>query len=107
MIVIDENDSVVELAQFLSGTSAWMSPARQVRSLPDRRDADAASAEQNCRGQGTLEDIRTIRKVCQGDAEGIAVRPGPDSRPNPTLSAIRHFEHEFTERLLPVATTKA
>jgi len=26
--------------------------------------------------------------------------------PNPTLSAIRHFEHEFTERLLPAATTK-
>jgi NADH:ubiquinone oxidoreductase subunit F (NADH-binding) len=27
--------------------------------------------------------------------------------PNPTLSAIRHFEPEFRERLQPVATTKA
>jgi hypothetical protein len=64
------------------------------------------SAEQDRRGQGNGGGHQDDPQGRQGDAEGVALRLG-QTAPNPTLSAIHHFEHEFTERLLPVATTKA
>ena len=74
-----------------------------MRSLPDRRDADAASAGSSIvDGKGTAEDIKTIRKVAKAMQKASLCALG-QTAPNPTLSAIRHFEHEFTERLLPAA----
>ena len=105
MIVIDENDSVVELAQFyldfcVDESCGKCAPCRiggtQMLHLLNKIVA----------GKGTLEDIKTIRKVAKAMQKASLCSLG-QTAPNPTLSAIRHFEHEFTERLLPVATTKA
>jgi len=105
MIVIDENDSVVELAQFyldfcVDESCGKCAPCRiggtQMLHLLNKI----------VEGKGTAEDIRTIRKVAKAMQKASLCALG-QTAPNPTLSAIRHFEHEFTERLLPVATTKA
>ena len=105
MIVIDEHDSVVELAQFyldfcVDESCGKCAPCRiggtQMLHLLNKIVA----------GKGTLEDIKTIRKVAKAMQKASLCALG-QTAPNPTLSAIRHFEHEFTERLLPVATTKA
>jgi NADH:ubiquinone oxidoreductase subunit F (NADH-binding)/(2Fe-2S) ferredoxin len=105
MIVIDEHDSVVELAQFyldfcVDESCGKCAPCRiggtQMLHLLNKIVA----------GTGTAEDIKTIRKVAKAMQKASLCALG-QTAPNPTLSAIRHFEHEFTERLLPVATTKA
>ena len=105
MIVIDENDSVVELAQFyldfcVDESCGKCAPCRiggtQMLHLLNKI----------VDGKGTAEDIRTIRKVAKAMQKASLCALG-QTAPNPTLSAIRHFEHEFTERLLPAAPTKA
>ena len=105
MIVIDENDSVVELAQFyldfcVDESCGKCAPCRiggtQMLPLLDKI----------VDGKGTEEDIKTIRKVAKAMQKASLCALG-QTAPNPTLSAIRHFEHEFTERLLPAATTQA
>jgi NADH:ubiquinone oxidoreductase subunit F (NADH-binding)/(2Fe-2S) ferredoxin len=105
MIVIDEHDSVVELAQFyldfcVDESCGKCAPCRiggtQMLHLLNKI----------VEGTGTAEDIKTIRKVAKAMQKASLCALG-QTAPNPTLSAIRHFEHEFTERLLPVATTKA
>jgi NADH:ubiquinone oxidoreductase subunit F (NADH-binding)/(2Fe-2S) ferredoxin len=105
MIVIDENDSVVELAQFyldfcVDESCGKCAPCRiggtQMLHLLNKIVA----------GTGTADDIKTIRKVAKAMQKASLCALG-QTAPNPTLSAIHHFEHEFTERLLPVATTKA
>jgi NADH:ubiquinone oxidoreductase subunit F (NADH-binding)/(2Fe-2S) ferredoxin len=101
MIVIDENDSVVELAQFyldfcVDESCGKCAPCRiggtQMLHLLNKI----------VDGKGTAEDIRTIRKVAKAMQKASLCALG-QTAPNPTLSAIRHFEHEFTERLLPAA----
>jgi NADH:ubiquinone oxidoreductase subunit F (NADH-binding) len=56
-------------------------------------------------GTGTAEDIKTIRTVAKAMQKASLCALG-QTAPNPTLSAIRHFEHEFTDRLQPAVTTK-
>jgi NADH:ubiquinone oxidoreductase subunit F (NADH-binding)/(2Fe-2S) ferredoxin len=105
LIVIDDHDSVVELAQFyldfcVDESCGKCAPCRiggtQMLHLLNKIVA----------GTGTAEDIRTIRKVAKAMQKASLCALG-QTAPNPTLSALRHFEHEFTERLLPVATPKA
>jgi NADH:ubiquinone oxidoreductase subunit F (NADH-binding)/(2Fe-2S) ferredoxin len=105
MIVIDEHDSVVELAQFyldfcVDESCGKCAPCRiggtQMLHLLNKI----------VDGKGTAEDIKTIRKVAKAMQKASLCALG-QTAPNPTLSAIRHFEHEFTERLLPAAPTKA
>ncbi len=105
LIVIDDRDSVVELAQFyldfcVDESCGKCAPCRiggtQMLRLLDRI----------VDGTGTLEDIKEIRKVAKAMQKASLCALG-QTAPNPTLSALRHFEHEFTERLLPSAATKA
>jgi len=105
MIVIDENDSVVELAQFyldfcVDESCGKCAPCRiggtQMLHLLTKI----------VEGKGRAEDIKTIRKVAKAMQKASLCALG-QTAPNPTLSAIRHFEHEFTERLLPAATPQA
>ncbi len=105
LIVIDDRDSVVELARFyldfcVDESCGKCAPCRiggtQMLRLLDRI----------VDGNGTIEDIKEIRKVAKAMQKASLCALG-QTAPNPTLSAIRHFEHEFTERLLPAAPTKA
>jgi NADH:ubiquinone oxidoreductase subunit F (NADH-binding) len=105
LIVIDDQNSVVELAQFyldfcVDESCGKCAPCRiggtqmlhLLNKIVDRK--------------GTAEDIKTIRKIAKAMQKGSLCALG-QTAPNPTLSAIRHFEHEFTERLQPAATPKA
>ena len=103
LIVIDDHDSVVELAQFyldfcVDESCGKCAPCRiggtQMLRLLDRI----------VEGKGTEEDIRTIRKVAKAMQTASLCALG-QTAPNPVLSALRHFEHEFTSLLQP-ATAK-
>jgi len=105
LIVIDDHDSVVDLARFyldfcVDESCGKCAPCRiggtQMLHLLDRIVA----------GKGTEEDVKTIRVVAKAMQKGSLCALG-QTAPNPTLSALRHFEPEFRERLQPVATTKA
>ena len=104
LIVIDDHDSVVELAQFyldfcVDESCGKCAPCRiggtqMLRLLNKIVD-----------GTGTAEDIKTIRTVAKAMQKASLCALG-QTAPNPTLSAIRHFEHEFTDRLQPAVATK-
>jgi len=104
LIVIDDQDSVVELAQFyldfcVDESCGKCAPCRiggkQMLRLLNKIVA----------GDGTAEDIKTIRTVAKAMQKASLCALG-QTAPNPTLSALRHFEGEFAERLQPVAATK-
>jgi len=103
LIVIDDHDSVVELAQFyldfcVDESCGKCAPCRiggtQMLRLLDRIVG----------GKGTEEDIRTIRKVAKAMQTASLCAVG-QTAPNPVLSALRHFGDEFTSLLQP-ATAK-
>jgi len=105
LIVIDDKDSVIELARFyldfcVDESCGKCAPCRiggtQILRLVDRI----------VDGTGTQEDIRVIRKVAKAMQKASLCALG-QTAPNPILSALKHFEPEFTERLQPVATAKA
>jgi NADH:ubiquinone oxidoreductase subunit F (NADH-binding)/(2Fe-2S) ferredoxin len=105
LIVIDDKDSVIELARFyldfcVDESCGKCAPCRiggtQILRMLDRI----------VDGTGTLEDIRKIRKVAKAMQKASLCALG-QTAPNPILSALKHFESEFTERLQPVETAKA
>jgi NADH:ubiquinone oxidoreductase subunit F (NADH-binding) len=105
LIVIDDKDSVIELARFyldfcVDESCGKCAPCRiggtQILKMLDRI----------VDGTGTTEDIRKIRKVAKAMQKASLCALG-QTAPNPILSALKHFESEFTERLQPVETAKA
>ena len=105
LIVIDDKDSVIELARFyldfcVDESCGKCAPCRiggtQILKMLDRI----------VDGTGTAEDIRKIRKVAKAMQKASLCALG-QTAPNPILSALKHFESEFTERLLPAETAKA
>jgi NADH:ubiquinone oxidoreductase subunit F (NADH-binding)/(2Fe-2S) ferredoxin len=105
LIVIDDKDSVIELARFyldfcVDESCGKCAPCRiggtQILKMLDRI----------VDGTGTTEDIRKIRKVAKAMQKASLCALG-QTAPNPTLSALKHFESEFTERLQPVETARA
>jgi NADH:ubiquinone oxidoreductase subunit F (NADH-binding)/(2Fe-2S) ferredoxin len=102
LIVIDDRDSVVELARFyldfcVDESCGKCAPCRI--GGPQMLHLLIKIVD----GKGTAEDIRTIRKVAKAMQKASLCALG-QTAPNPTLSALHHFELEFTERLLPAAT---
>ena len=100
LIVIDDHDSVVELARFyldfcVDESCGKCAPCRiggkQMLHLLDRIVA----------GEGTAEDVAKIRKIALAMQKASLCALG-QTAPNPVLSALRHFETEFSERLQPV-----
>jgi NADH:ubiquinone oxidoreductase subunit F (NADH-binding)/(2Fe-2S) ferredoxin len=105
LIVIDDKDSVIELARFyldfcVDESCGKCAPCRiggtQILKMLDRI----------VDGTGTLEDIRKIREVAKAMQKASLCALG-QTAPNPILSALKHFESEFTERLQPAETAKA
>jgi NADH:ubiquinone oxidoreductase subunit F (NADH-binding)/(2Fe-2S) ferredoxin len=105
LIVIDDKDSVIELARFyldfcVDESCGKCAPCRiggtQILKMLDRI----------VEGSGTAEDVRKIRKVAKAMQKASLCALG-QTAPNPILSALKHFESEFTERLQPVETAKA
>lgn len=105
LIVIDDGDSVVELSRFyldfcVDESCGKCAPCRiggtQMLHLLDKIVA----------GDGTLEDIKTIRMIAQAMQKGSLCALG-QTAPNPVLSALKHFESEFTERLKTLEPAEA
>jgi NADH:ubiquinone oxidoreductase subunit F (NADH-binding)/(2Fe-2S) ferredoxin len=105
LIVIDDHDSVVELARFyldfcVDESCGKCAPCRiggtQMLRLLDKIVAKEA----------TEEDIKTIYKVAKAMQKASLCALG-QTAPNPTLSALKHFEKEFKERLQPTAAVVA
>ena len=101
MIVMEEGDSVVELAQFYLGfcvdeSCGKCAPCRiggtQMLRLLDKVVART----------GTATDIATVRRVAQAMQKASLCALG-QTAPNPVLSALKYFPGEFDERLQPVA----
>jgi len=102
LIVIDDKDSVVELARFyldfcVDESCGKCAPCRiggtQMLMMLDKI----------VDGTGTANTIRQIKKVATAMQKASLCALG-QTAPNPTLSAIKHFESEFNERLQPAAT---
>jgi len=105
MIVIDDHDSVVELARFyldfcVDESCGKCAPCRiggkQMLTLLDRFVA----------GKGTEEDIKTIRRIAKAMQLASLCALG-QTAPNPVLSAIHHFEPEFRARMQSPAAKQA
>jgi NADH:ubiquinone oxidoreductase subunit F (NADH-binding) len=101
LIVIDDHDSVVELARFyldfcVDESCGKCAPCRiggvQMLHLLDRILDKTA----------TEEDLKTIRVIAKAMQKASLCALG-QTAPNPILSAMKHFESEFQERLAPVA----
>jgi len=105
MIVIDESDSVVELARFyldfcVDESCGKCAPCR-IGGKQMLRLLDKVVAR-----KGTEEDIKTIRRLATAMQKASLCALG-QTAPNPVLSALHHFEPEFRERLQPVAPKQA
>ncbi|MGB7986204.1 MAG: NADH-quinone oxidoreductase subunit NuoF [Terracidiphilus sp.] len=105
LIVIDDKDSVIELARFYLDFCVDESCGK---CAPCRIGGTQILKMLDCivDGTGTIEDIRKIRKVAKAMQKASLCALG-QTAPNPILSALKHFESEFIERLQPVATAKA
>lgn len=105
LIVIDDEDSVVELSRFyldfcVDESCGKCAPCRiggtQMLHLLDKIVA----------GTGTAADIEDIRMIAKAMQKGSLCALG-QTAPNPVLSALKHFESEFTERLVQPAVAEA
>jgi NADH:ubiquinone oxidoreductase subunit F (NADH-binding)/(2Fe-2S) ferredoxin len=97
LIVIDDHDSVVDLTRFyldfcVDESCGKCAPCRiggtQMLRLLDRI----------VEGKGTQEDVKNIRMIAQAMQKASLCALG-QTAPNPVLSALKHFEAEFNERL--------
>jgi NADH:ubiquinone oxidoreductase subunit F (NADH-binding)/(2Fe-2S) ferredoxin len=105
MIVIDDHDSVVDLARFyldfcVDESCGKCAPCRiggkQMLNLLDHFVA----------GKGTEEDIKTIRRIATAMQKASLCALG-QTAPNPVLSALHHFEPEFRARMQAPAAKQA
>jgi NADH:ubiquinone oxidoreductase subunit F (NADH-binding) len=105
MIVIDDHDSVVDLARFylefcVDESCGKCAPCRiggkQMLTLLDHFVA----------GKGTEQDIKTIRRIAKAMQMASLCALG-QTAPNPVLSALHHFEPEFRARMVSPAAKQA
>jgi NADH:ubiquinone oxidoreductase subunit F (NADH-binding) len=99
MIVMDETDSVVELSRFYLGfcvdeSCGKCAPCRIGGTQILRLLNNIAD------GKGKEEDLVTIRRMAHAMQKASLCGLG-QTAPNPILSALRYYEHEFRERLVP------
>ena len=104
MIVMDEDDSIVEIAKFYLGfcvdeSCGKCAPCRiggvQMLKL----------LEKICDKKGTPDDITALRRICHSMQTASLCGLG-QTAPNPVLSSLRYFEHEYAACLkaTPVTT---
>ena len=94
MLVMDKNDSMVEVAKFflrfcVDESCGKCAPCRiggyQMLQILDRIS----------RGRGTLDDLTTLRRICTSMQKASLCGLG-QTAPNPVLSTLRYFSEEYT-----------
>ncbi|MCK6488674.1 MAG: SLBB domain-containing protein [Planctomycetes bacterium] len=97
MIVLDEDDSIVDLTRFyleftVDESCGKCAPCRiggrQLLTIVDKI----------AKGDGTRKDIETAKKICRAMQRASLCGLG-QTAPNPVLSALKYFMHEFEARL--------
>jgi NADH:ubiquinone oxidoreductase subunit F (NADH-binding) len=97
MIVMEETDDVVELSKFyleftVDESCGKCAPCRiggvQMLTVLNRI----------LDGHGKLEDLATLQRLAKAMQKASLCGLG-QTAPNPVLSALRYFEHEFTRRI--------
>jgi NADH:ubiquinone oxidoreductase subunit F (NADH-binding)/(2Fe-2S) ferredoxin len=99
MIVMDETDDLVELSRFYLGfcveeSCGKCAPCR-IGGTQMLRLLDKIAA-----GKGTDADVATIKRLAHAMQKASLCGLGQGA-PNPVLSALRYFEPEFRDRLVP------
>ena len=97
MIVMDEDDSMVDIAAFYLGFTVDEScgkcaPCR----IGGKQLLDLLLKMSN--GEGEPEDIDSIKRICNS-MRGASLCGLGQTAPNPVVSTLRYFENEYLERL--------
>lgn len=105
MIVMDEDDSMVDITKFYLGfcvdeSCGKCAPCRiggtQMLRILNRITA----------GEGKLEDLDNLRKISQAMLKASLCGLG-QTAPNPVLSTLRYFEHEYRALIKETAPVNA
>lgn len=97
MIVMDENDSMVEIAKFYL---AFCVDESCGKCAPCRIGGKQMLGylEKIVEGKGEPDDLDKLRKISQAMQKASLCGLG-QTAPNPVLSTLRYFEHEYKERM--------
>ena len=99
MIVMDETSSMVEVARYfmefcMTESCGKCIPCRagtqQMHTVLDRM----------VRGQATAADLRLLEELCEV-VQATSLCGLGQTAPNPVLSTLRFFRHEYEEKLVP------
>ncbi|MFZ5802898.1 MAG: NADH-ubiquinone oxidoreductase-F iron-sulfur binding region domain-containing protein [Candidatus Omnitrophota bacterium] len=97
MIVMDDDDSLVDIAKFYLGFCVDESCGK---CAPCRIGGIQMLTilEKITNGQGELEDLTSLRRIAQAMQKASLCGLG-QTAPNPVLSTLRYFEHEYRARI--------
>jgi NADH-quinone oxidoreductase subunit F len=97
LVVLDERDCMVDIARyFLTFTQSQSCGRCTFCRVGTRRMLDIL--ERICAGQGVQGDIERLEELAQSVAMGSLCGLGKTA-PNPVLSTIRYFRHEYEAHL--------
>ncbi len=97
LLVMDENDCMVDIARyFLSFTQDQSCGKCTFCRIGTRRMLDIL--ERLCAGQGTEQDIINLEYLAEKTRQGSLCGLGK-SAPNPILTTLKYFRHEYEEHL--------
>ncbi|HND53461.1 MAG TPA: NADH-ubiquinone oxidoreductase-F iron-sulfur binding region domain-containing protein, partial [Pirellulaceae bacterium] len=97
MIVIDDGQNMVDVARYFMDFCMCESCGK---CIPCRVGTHMMEEllDRFCRHEGTPRDLETLRYLCEMVRRTSLCGLG-QSAPNPVLSTLRFFEHEYQERL--------
>ncbi|MCC5829503.1 MAG: SLBB domain-containing protein [Phycisphaeraceae bacterium] len=97
LIAMDEGDSMVDIARFYLGFCVEESCGR---CAPCRIGGKQMLLllEKISAGDGVPEDIATLEKICQA-MKGASLCGLGQTAPNPVLSTLRYFRHEYEQAM--------
>jgi len=97
LLVMDENDCMVDIARyFLSFTQDQSCGKCTFCRIGTRRMLDIL--ERLCAGKGTEQDIVNLEYLAEKTRQGSLCGLGK-SAPNPILTTLKYFRHEYEEHI--------
>jgi bidirectional [NiFe] hydrogenase diaphorase subunit len=99
MIVMDETSSMVDVARYFMDFCKSESCGK---CIPCRAGTDQMHGllDKIARGQATQSDLDLLEELCDV-VQATSLCGLGQTAPNPVLSTLRYFRHEYTEKLLP------
>ncbi len=97
LVVLDEDDCMVDIARyFLAFTQDQSCGKCTFCRVGTRRMLEIL--DKICSGQGQIGDIETLEKLAHSTKKGSLCGLG-STAPNPVLSTLRYFRHEYLEHI--------